>query len=644
MRLLAGAALWAVCAFAAAWPAVADVLPLGDDDTAEVVFTGGFSFPFFGTRHDSVFVNSNGNLTFGRGDVVSIPEETGFLGGPPRIAPLWADLTPNLGGSVLTAETAGSFTVTFNQVPLFGEILGNTFTVTLFDDGSFEFDYAAVTFPGFPLTDWIAGYSAGVQVTRGDEGAVDLSGASRPVGNGSRPAIHEVFTAASPFDLSGQRLLFRPTWAWLFFHASDTSGGNLLRINGWTGGAEVIGPLGFARVGGLSFSPGGVLYGVDTSGFPLSATLVTVDPATGAASAVGPLGFPVVNCLAFAPDGTLFGVELDPDIEETNLLVIDPATGAASVRAPMVSTDVSALAFTPEGTLYAVDDDTDRLLEVDPATGAETPVGPLGFDGGKGLAATPDGRLFAVREDLVVGEGFHTFLLEVDPATGAASELGGTEGAAGEGLAHRCEPTNGGAELCDALDNDCDGLTDEDFPAVGGPCSAGLGECLRDGFLVCALDGGDVLCDAVPGLPATEICNGLDDDCDGTVEDDLDEDEDGWSLCDGDCDDSDGGSVREPGEVGDLRFQDGWILWEDLGPVAGPGTRYDLVVAASPDFSDARCLHGDLPLAGVQDLTVPPVPPSVLYFLVRGQNGCADGDYGADSEGVPRIVAAPDCF
>ena len=45
--------------------------------------------------------------------------------------------------------------------------------------------------------------------------------------------------------------------------------------------------------------------------------------------------------------------------------------------------------------------------------------------------------------------------------------------------------------------------------------------------------------DCTPGSPAVEACNGLDDDCDGTLPaDEADADGDGVSTCEGDCDDA----------------------------------------------------------------------------------------------------------
>ncbi|MBM4353873.1 MAG: hypothetical protein FJ109_08765, partial [Deltaproteobacteria bacterium] len=74
-------------------------------------------------------------------------------------------------------------------------------------------------------------------------------------------------------------------------------------------------------------------------------------------------------------------------------------------------------------------------------------------------------------------------------------------------------------ELCDALDNDCDGKVDEDFP-LGDPCSLGIGQCKADGKFVCA-ENGTAVCDALPGKPADEVCDDLDNDCDGKVDEDF---------------------------------------------------------------------------------------------------------------------------
>jgi hypothetical protein len=77
------------------------------------------------------------------------------------------------------------------------------------------------------------------------------------------------------------------------------------------------------------------------------------------------------------------------------------------------------------------------------------------------------------------------------------------------------------AEKCNGIDDDCDGQIDEDFPQLGQQCSVGLGACQRFGTFACKADGTGVQCGATAGAMGTETCNYLDDDCNGKVDDGL---------------------------------------------------------------------------------------------------------------------------
>ena len=144
----------------------------------------------------------------------------------------------------------------------------------------------------------------------------------------------------------------------------------------------------------------------------------------------------------------------------------------------------------------------------------------------------------------------------------------------------------GADEVCDGDDDDCDGEVDEpeavdastwypDLDGDGdGDTDAGIASCSRPGgYLADGTDCDDM--DAAIHPLATEVCDGIDDDCDGLVDDDdpdvvgetwyLDADGDGWgdsaatlNACeqpsgyvadDGDCDDRD--TSYHPGAVED---------------------------------------------------------------------------------------------
>ncbi|CAN99522.1 hypothetical protein sce9349 [Sorangium cellulosum So ce56] len=72
-------------------------------------------------------------------------------------------------------------------------------------------------------------------------------------------------------------------------------------------------------------------------------------------------------------------------------------------------------------------------------------------------------------------------------------------------------------ERCDNLDNDCDGVTD-DLPGVGLPCETGLSARCSAGTTQCDAEDGSIRC--LPKATSdAEQCNGEDDNCDGQVDD-----------------------------------------------------------------------------------------------------------------------------
>lgn len=104
-----------------------------------------FAFPFFGVRHGRVFLHADGHLTLERPD----PEGgdhglARFLGGPPRIAALFAPLEPWRGGEVTAEIGAHRAVFQWRGVPGAGQVNRNTFAIALLPDGEVELIYGRV--------------------------------------------------------------------------------------------------------------------------------------------------------------------------------------------------------------------------------------------------------------------------------------------------------------------------------------------------------------------------------------------------------------------------------------------------------------------------------------------------------------------
>jgi hypothetical protein len=77
------------------------------------------------------------------------------------------------------------------------------------------------------------------------------------------------------------------------------------------------------------------------------------------------------------------------------------------------------------------------------------------------------------------------------------------------------EPLSDVDTVCDGIDEDCDEFVDEDFAGESTTC--GEGACGAGGAFECL--GGEPIDSCSPGEPLPEICNEVDDDCDGSIDD-----------------------------------------------------------------------------------------------------------------------------
>lgn len=170
-------------------------LGLGDDNSAVLPLP--FAFPFYGSSYTQVYVNANGNLTFG-GSSVSWTEtlskmETGF----PRIAALWDDLSASDAGEIRYRLAPNHVVIEWNNVGIHsgnGAYL-NSVMVFLYSDGSIEFKYRDCD-----VASTLVGISPGNSLGTTKQVNLDHGFVTGYAGGG----ICEVFDAANPLDLDIQ--------------------------------------------------------------------------------------------------------------------------------------------------------------------------------------------------------------------------------------------------------------------------------------------------------------------------------------------------------------------------------------------------------------------------------------------------------
>jgi hypothetical protein len=183
------------------------------------------------------------------------------------------------------------------------------------------------------------------------------------------------------------------------------------------------------------------------------------------------------------------------------------------------------------------------------------------FDGGQDIAdasgsdpndAAPADACVAISEtcngadddcDGDVDEGFPGTNVPCDGADSDACQEGVVVCNAAGNMLVCNDATDDIAELCNAVDDDCDTVSDEGFN-VGMPCDGGDDDLCALGAFVCTVDQKGNQCNE-PGPGRVELCNGEDDDCDGTINEgfglgtpcdsaaDTDLCTDGMRVCDG---------------------------------------------------------------------------------------------------------------
>jgi cysteine-rich repeat protein len=209
-------------------------------------------------------------------------------------------------------------------------------------------------------------------------------------------------------------------------------------------------------------------------------------------------------------DGDGFG---DPDA--TTQACSEPSGYVAVTGTDDTDCDDGDSSVSPDGTELCdgVDNDCDGIVDEDDAADASTWYADMDGDG--------FGRSSIWTTACTAPSGYVADSSDCDDGDGAVSP--------------------DATELCDGVDNDCDGTVDEDDAADAstwyvdgdgdGFGSSAMTEIACDepsGYVADATDCDDLDGDVNPD--AIELCNGVDDDCDGTVDEDDAADASTWYL------------------------------------------------------------------------------------------------------------------
>ena len=452
-----------------------------------------------------------------------------------------------------------------------------------------------------------------------------------------------------------------------------------------------------------SAHPPAPLHMVDSTFNTQSTRIFVVDPITGAMTLRAELGttWTPILALASADARVLYAAGTDTSgadrcegfrgcvllrivLDEDSTTPVEVSEVGLLLDAGLIVPEVVGFNFRQNGTLYAVSQETDGLYAIDPATAVAQFIGTLDFNAHGGDLAFDDGGRLWSWTNQGPGGGMHG----VDPDTAEAAPFDLREsplfsGMAGLGHGNTLYAVSAQDNRLHTLDASF-GLTGISVPLTingysfdhvrgdldspfcadtaacddGNACTTDLclpGGCARTFLTECCGesdgDGDSIgdLCDNCLG-----VANGSQDDADGDgAGDACDFDDDSDAVPDvADCAPHEPLAWQAPVEVSGVEVQTPdsvTVTWTDQIPGFGispiPGFRFDVAggrlsrLRSDQGVTGATCLRNNSPgLTFTETRGGPPVGDGD-YYLVRAENFCGSGGYGAASSGAPRLPA-----